>query len=508
MSLTNFWVYIGGLLAFCAALDKISTYNWKSIVAEPLTNLDRRTFTQYVAGNALTVYEKIFSKVILSWSFFFRSALITLGFAAISLWFLFYFFPHTFYAATSYVRSYLNSPNTYFATIFPVILFVLFDYICNGQTKYFLEIMRSSGSLSKFMMIGYADLVVTSSIGILSVSLSILIFSFFSLTVINKHSKVIINFTQPYDFHTFNTDLIESHKKEGNFLHVVSYKIPVTDFDRLLNEKEASVLQKYPIGLNRFTYINEDPGSEETYLIKQINQRGVVQSYWTDNIRAQDFLFFHNKEPKSLESACKLFANAGNNNRFRFQTLKGWDTELIFDSCKNQKSVELQLDLRVRQNAINYKKILASTLGNLITQVTDSLLTGFDSYLGFGPIELIDFQGSWNLNYGHWLIGKHLDTEARIEKFLENLWRLQNGGKRYLERGGYPWSTFFVVTLFTSMFIWLVIITCILLYPAIFILEKIAGEKRRIEVEKYPFTTIFLILFIYFLIYEIVVQVL
>jgi hypothetical protein len=515
MSLNNTWPFIMGLLTICVALDNISTQKWKSIIAQNLIIQDRATFTKYVAGNSLAIYEKIFSKVFLSWKFFIRSGLITLLFASIGIWFLYVFYPHTFFGATSYPRSYLNSPNAYFAAGIPIIIFILFDFLCNGQTKYFLEIMKSSGSLSKFIMIGYGDLVVTTSLGIVSITVSLYVFSFFSLTNINYNSKIVFDFSRPYDFKYFLSDKIKLHKENGDFMHVVTYAIPINDNNRKLNDKESRIVEKYPSSTDGKSFENKssvkfsnvDPQDEATYLIIGKNKSGITTEFYSDLERSGRVLISYEKKSENLESSCKNLSNLDNNKRFRIHILKGWDKTSIFNACKNKKSIELQLDFRVRQNSINYKKVLAYNLGHLITLLTESLLIGFNSYLYTSPVQIVESKNNWNSGYGHWLIGEGLVLERQLENIFLTHWKLLNGGYRFIETGGYPWSTFFVVTLFTSMFIWFVIIYCILLYPAIMLLERFAGKFKRIKIEKYPFTTIFLVFFVYLLIYEIFVVV-
>lgn len=502
MDLSTIFAMIGSLIALGPVLDKITTPTFKNLLYQNILLLNRRTFAVYVAGTALSVFERIFDRRFRSLRFLTRSALLTLVVSIFSLLFLYVYFPQTYYAATSYIRKSLEFGQNYPAAFLPVFIFFLFDYLCNGKTKLFLEMMKSSRGIGQCFVVGYSDLVVTHSIATLSLAISFTIFSYLCLTSPINSVAITLDFSRLHNYEEFSSDDVKHVRSLTNFLYRMGVALSYTKDDDALNQRDfelAKTHSKLPEG-GDIRYTRND----KFHLIQFVNSRGVVTKYITD----KDALNWSNlitvaANNSSDDQFCRRLSTSIQDAKFAFIVHRGWSESRIHDACRNGEQYKLDLDISVKPTGFDFKDAAGTMVGALVTLSVSSVTKGFPYYLSFGPVEIYKFHRAGADQY---YFADDQAPEAFIQAVLETAWRLRHGAYRVVENGGYPWSTFYVVTMLTSSFIWIVIVFTTLAYPPLWLLEKVGGQNRLFKLHDYPWSIIFLVVGTYIFVLLLIVR--
>lgn len=485
-------------------MDKIATESLKGRAYRDLLSLNRRSFAKYVAGTALSAFESVFDNKFRSVRFLLRSAVLTLLLSALSLAFLYFYLPQTYFGCTSYIRTSVYIGTNYLAVFSPIIIFVIFDYLCNGQTKLFLALMKSSPSFGAFLVIGYSDLVITTSIGVVSLSISFVVFSYLSLTSPITGVPITLDFSKLHGYEEHHVKAVEYSKSIGMSSYVVYATLKYTKNDATFNQRDFELVNKYPQFRDggKIVYARND----EVRTIRFMNKDGIITSFITDEgVLKDSALITMRSSEDGVEQFCRRVSSSIRDGKFGFILHRGWDESRVYNGCIKGETVETDIDLSVNVRGFNYKRVAADMAGSLIRLTLNSITGGFSDYLADGPIEIYNIHSHMRDPY---YIGDYKGPEAFIHNLLERAWRLRLGAYRVIEAEGYPWSTFFVVTLLTSFFIWVVIVVAALAYPVIWLIERFGGQEPLLKYSDYPFSVISIITASYitlvFLIYNLV----
>lgn len=506
---------LGAVFAAGAFLDKVAVRAFKERVADILLSANRRTFTTYVAGTSLAVYASVFAHNAASWRFLVRSVLLTLTFAALGLAFIRVYFPSTFFIATSSLRMEGFSTTTVLVVLPPLIVILLSDYLSNAQTKFFLSLMASSPSLSRFLTLGYADLVATASISIIGLSLAYCIFLFGAYQTSTADIKVILDFSKSEYFVdekskteigmpplavvpgerelpaemaippraggvAQNDDAVPALRR----VPALSVTIVQSEIDEALDAQDDRRIQAYPwLGGG---YYLEAYRRDRDRTVRLVNPRGVVETFMTTAV-LEEIRVVGGLNELNAQERCKELAHAIRDPHARFEVLQGWNPVRILEHCQKRERAELQLKLRVRDQEFRYRFATTEFAGALITLTLRSLTDGFKNYLFTGFTEPLLQSSNWSWNY---MVGDNKPLIEGMQTVFSAAWAMRHGHYRGLERNGYPWSTFYVAGLLTSLFIWIVIVFTAVLFPLVWVLERVAHQRTVIRIREFPFSVL------------------
>lgn len=381
------------------------------------------------------------------------------------------------------------------AVVAPLLVCIFFDILCNGQTKYFLSLMKTSGGLGRFVLIAYSNLTVTVSFAIIGASIASIVFAFLSLGVVNKNLILQFDFSRVKDLPMQKPRVSETiGNNDRNEFFLLGTSTVVTDLDLAHNIADCRIMQLNPDeipGIHMDCYNTTDK-----HLVQFTNRDSVVVRYISDDrLRPSDILVGVQKLGKdSFIDFCLRVSNAPRDVKFKMLVVDGWDEQEVFQACINKKKVKLTLDLAVKTSSMDIFELASTAMGSLVSHSLASITKGFDRYFSISPTWIMETDSNFRDNY---YIGDNKDPEANVQYVLIDLWQMRNGAGRYAERLEYPLSTLYIATLMTSAFIWGVIVLTALVYPAVWLNEKLASEYRAVKIEEYPFTTIAIIISAY-----------
>ncbi len=475
MDVIDFFTVIGTILGLGVALDRILPQTVNARWSRYLLQLDRKKFPNYVAGRALDIFDYLFSNNFFSKRFIFRSLLYSILFSIISLSFLYIYYPHTFFKAVSGILYVSEDSYNYPAMFLPIGIFLLCDYVCNGQTKYFLGLMRACDSVPKFLLLGYSDFIVTTSIGIFSIAIAAVVFVYLFLAQPIENVTLLLRFDDD-DARTKTATLMVSRDERTSSL----------------NELDRELVDAYP-GSEREHYLYHQSGSSDVdYRLIRVFDGESQASFLTDIYVRGGAYFDLTVYEKSNDAVCHDFAYAMEHAKSRFQ-LKGWDPEAVKDACKNNAGYRDDLEIIPKLYLFDYIGLFSSTGGDLIHYSLSSITEGFKGYYAVSATEFAAKKILWPPVY----INDNAREVSTFNDIFGHVWAHHFGSARAYVHNGYPWSTFFVVTLLTSVFIWVFIFFFILVYPFVWLLEKSSGEWQ-IRIREYPWTSVSVVCVLYF----------
>lgn len=510
----NALAIIGFFLTVGLAADQIAHRHVKEIAFDRITRAGRESIMYYVASFALDVFEYIFANRFNSIRFFSRSATYTLlGFFG-GIVFLYHFSPSTYVSATSTFRIFFTDNGYGIALgIVPLIIFILCDYVCNGQTRYFLQLMRQSDSMAKFVALGYGDLIVTISFGILSTCLAVLIYSYIftsvSTTTLNMHidfkyyagkALSLNQESEIVDIVNEESDEVNGESDEEERWRAAGYiivQVDRTDRELKIIESERHFIgrgyldsEEYKFKLNgkdivdrgRFYYILWNTG-EQTHFTRYRATRYPLRVY-------NAFTF------ESFLEACKKFSEEPMLEDFIFD-VRGWDAQEVAAACANGDAISKSIVFSPRYHLLDGRLIVTSTTGQLVQHILNSVATVFQAYYWIGGVDILRAGGLVEAVDEYSIVSSTGNITLHAYSLFYDEWAEANAGRRALENGGYPWSTLFTVTLLTSLFIWLALFVALLLYPAARLVGAHPAFSRFFDIENHPFTFLCLVISFY-----------
>lgn len=478
MSIEVILTLFAGIFAAGAFLDKVTTPSFRNRTGELLLVTNRQSFSAFVAGKAVIVYSAVFANRVNSWRFVSRSIVLTIVFIALGLIFLRFYFPQTYFSATSLFRNLPAEPINAWILIPPAILAILFDYVCNAQTKFFLTQMAASPSISRFLLLGYADLVSTATTAIIGLSIAYVAFlySAYQFSTINSS----ISLTFPVGKTKVATDDSMDDEQSG----LVVAKIAPTDRDRSLNKRDDVLLEAFPTPSGPMKL--EVKYFDGNRTVRHLNDRGVAESVISErNLTIGSGRYESQKKLPDRRIQCSSFAASVSEKHFHFTVLAGWNPQKIERHCLSFEPIDLALTFRLNDDDFRYSYAATSFAGNLITISLRSLTNRFKEYLGVGFIQPIYGHENWRWNF--W-IGDEKPYAQFSTSVLTTAFSYHNGAFRALQGNSFPWSTFYVASIFTSLFIWIVLIFTGFLYPIVWFLEKVTVFRNFIKPQDHPFS--------------------
>lgn len=364
---------------------------------------------------------------------------------------------------------------------------LVFDYLCNAQTKFFLSLMAASPNFSRFIAIGYADLASTACLAIigLSVAYASFLFSAYQLPIADVRIDL--------EFPTPNT--IKSQKQPSNVdkAGLVTAKIIPSEIDRMLNGFEDTVVNAHKPAAGTSGYLVRYIDGVRTTQFK--NERDVIEHFISERSLSLDSKKYEPSKNAGDYDACHEFANAINQPHFHFEVTRGWDTQQIAQNCRSATPTELHLTLRIKDDDFRYTYAATGFAGDLITLSLRSLVNGFRTYTSDSFTRPILFTENWSWNY--W-VGDNKQYTLFTNRLFATAWSYTNGGFRVLQTNGFPWSTFYVASIMTSWFIWIVLIFTAFLFPIVWIFERLATHTAMVRIRDHPFSSLALVTVVMF----------
>lgn len=468
---------LAGIFGGGAFLDKVTTPEFRTRTGDLLLSTNRKTFATFVAGTALRVYSAVFANRVNSWRFLRRSVLLTLVFVALGLFFLRLYFPQTYFAATASIRNLTYFPANTWIVAPPIVLMILFDFLCNAQTKFFLSLMASSPSITKFLVLGYADLVATACLAIIGLSISYTAFLF------SAYQLPTTDLTISLEFPKFKQQPATANPNPDEKSGLVIAKITPADLDRSLNGIDDYLLNTHrpPTGQPTLEVIY--PNGVRT--VRKLNERGIAEHFKSENKLTIKSGTFEPIQIIDRSDRCHAFATSATEQHFRFTIIKGWDTQKIEQSCTTHKPIDLNLAIAINDDDFRYSYAATNFAGELIALTLRSLTNRFNEYSMDGFIRPHYVYDNWRWNY--W-VGDDKPYILFSSQVLGTAWAYRNGGFRALQGDTFLWSTFYIASIFTSLFIWIVLIFTGILYPIAWFLERTAFLPTFIKPQVHPFS--------------------
>jgi hypothetical protein len=503
-------IAVGSFIAAGQLADQLGSRRLRVGALSFLRSARHLNWRRFVSQQAWRAYTKVYGNKSSSFQFQLRSGLIYLILFAGSLTFLYFFFPHQYQIVTS-VFAYGNTwqvAGWLTAAVLGMFLYIL----ANAQTLYFLEILKSAPTFFRFVLVAYADILITSSVALFGVPFLMLTTSVFA----TKGSQADVNITFQFEQHVRSTSL--------DLLNTYGSKISVEQQDQLIRSRD----EMFHLEVNFVV----EPSDKVMYLrdfdlTKKYIQNGIIpnaefdEKYNTLRVRDESgsiigfrerdlglkdsvstVEFLENKD--SVEDRrlrfCKDFSsNKSPDYPYVIYSMSGEQRFRLRKACEERDTVSLTIPVRINTDNVDYGGTYRFFLGSNLTDLLRSLGSGFQTYLALSPYSMLsptdNFGGWWHV---HRIGEVENRTAVAMDQALRSALFTELGGYNAILNNAFAAGTVNFAIMSTAAFNLLVIGFLLLFYPVYLVLHNFGSIARFTRLRKYPFTLLGLLTAAYF----------
>ena len=488
------------MVSIGAVADQLVTDSAKSRLGNFLLRVEHARWRQFIANMAYSSYVYVFSPAGTSRRFIQRSLMAYLLLSATSFIFLYVFFPSTFAEISSVFR--FGNSTEVFSWIVCCVLGSGIYVVANLQTLYFLDILKSSPSLFTFVLVAYADFLLTASIALFGVAGVMTFHTYNSVTSAGGEVPMQVSF---YDAAQTISDDNRPFFEESLGAEVAA---TLEDQKRAVTLKQAKLVY-----LRTRAYHKQEVADFEA-------MRAAIQSGSTDGLILADgnlrylrrAVIFPGDDEASAPSAqgALLVAVQGapdfkgqtcdgvhlgrGNHAYVNATLSREDLSKLINACKTSQSAIISPLLSYNVSKVDWTEMYTGYMLNGLNEMWYSLRSGFQSYLSVSPYRLLSEPDSaaWGASARN--VQSREDNPLRLNGGVLKILSTQNGSDFVHVVRSVPAGTMNFVILSTSVFLALVMSLAALTFPIVVSITRIAHYSSLVDIRRFPVTVTCIIL--------------
>jgi hypothetical protein len=376
--------------------------------------------------------------------------------------------------------------------------------VANAQTLYFLEILKTAPNFFRFVLVAYADFLITASIALFGVPILLTTYTF---GISNSGSTA---FGLEVDFKRLTVDPLQETLRSlaggkpesaptppnpdpDEFTVDFSFADPATNVAAMQADYEA-IQYAVKHGIIKGT---ETPRGKALALYNARGQlvsiREMGQPY---KGRVTSYLGYSKKVVNPKERFCREFSVQSSSRAGTYVVApKSADVaESILQACRTYQKVVITLPVKINTANVSYgtvyKKYLFFTLNDLIFSVA----SGFESYLTISPYAIFTTEANPSID-SIWItesysrldenLGARLFDEMMFDALLQ-----REGGNNLFSHFGLPGGTINFAIMSTAAFNLAVMSVFFVIYPLIKLSSKLDLLHRYLAFDKAPFTVV------------------
>ncbi len=479
---------ITGIIAVGVAADRYSTKQAKLRLGNWIGQAKTFDWHAFAADRSWLIYSKLFGSRSASKRFIITSFALYALLCLASFVFLYIFFYATFLAITSVWHFGTGSEQGWWSAC--MVLGGALYVLANAQTLYFLEILKTAPNFSKFILVAYADVLITISITIFGVPALMALYTYGASSTGSAILALNVDFRQLTDRPAsrartqLNGVHPGNHRSPANELpggFVVWFGFPdATDDLAQTNADYDAVLD----AMNR----GQAPGAT-------INERGViglssVLDFGISIVRGQpyrDLVISVNLGDDgsriTTDAFCRNFAS-GALGRSRVYTSSPRMADVatsLLHACLTRSTVNVRIPAAINYRSLSIARLYRTYLLVSLNDVTQSLPESLESYMAISPYSVIKVEDPsviWDVYRSYMSIVGH---GPAFDQMVLKAYVRQAGGTRAVMHRALPTGTINFAIISTGLFNLIVISVFLLLFPVVKIVGRVEVISRYVN---------------------------
>lgn len=489
--------FAGGKIA-----DSYATSTAKEKILRQIEATKNLRWHQFIAEKSYSLYANIFDSRGSTKQFLYRSILTYLLIVFVGILFLYILFPTTFVSATSIWQD--GSAIEIASWILCLLLGALVYVFANAQTLYFLEILKSSPSPFKFMLVAYADLLITASISVFCIPL-LSTLQTYTVTYLKDSdlqlelkfdrllTSPVIDMARMIDPTTSNKKLRSLVDETDNFLWFdVGYRYIESAKSEQISRSDFNLAKKAIAEGLMPAAISKDGTA-----IQYLNGQGDVTGYRTMTSEFSDTETTHFEMGKlsvddSIAKFCRDFVNGINSDRsFVKVDLSSTSKKEIISACLNEKTITVDVGSNYNTNNIDFSAVYNQYIFQSVGSIISDLTHPFSTYLNYSPVFMLADTNAMVWKHVHTIGDKETRGQIVFDKIMlkSRLW--SDGGYHWFRNRSIPVGTIHFAVMSTALFNMTVMLIYFFAFPAIRIIQSSDSIRKYLNLDDNPFTFAF-----------------
>lgn len=374
---------IGTSIGIAIFIGEVTADPRRRSLAAFLWRASRANWRARIARGVLSLYSKLFAPSSFTWRFIARS-LALYAFLVLASYIFLYAFFHETYVSVTYVLT-QSSPRHLAIWAICMLASGFVFIIANAQTLYFLQILKETPTHSKFFLVSYSDILVTSSITSIGVALVQVLYSYLLLTTASLSATV------QFDFAAGLQDGV-APPVEG-YPEPIDYAISISDDEQTYRMKKFSFPQMVRlVEANRgLSYEYEQSSGDIKYTGKRPYSNDDLEQPSREGVAYSDrgYIFDFKAEFENQLQVCERFLEPSNYQPIRSEFLLSDSQKIdLIDACVNYESYTLNIDYSYKGENLDFQNFLYSSIGDGVKSFTVSVSNLFYSYQMVDPTDV------------------------------------------------------------------------------------------------------------------------
>ena len=477
-------------------LDVYTTVEAKQKAAAALRRVHTNNWPKFVSRWSWWVYTRVFGKKSSSKRFIIRSGVLYFLLCLVSFGVLYVLFPTT----STQIRSVWQFGTTQeqlwwlAALLTGAPLYIL----ANAQTLYFLEILKTSPNFFKFLLVAYADLLITASVALFGLPLLMLIYSHGAISSSQGSVDVLLQFNNMVRSPVADTlKYLKNDMPDDELLKIVQASDKAMWFEVSFEARPtAEVLQQDKLDRQMATIAIKkgllDATVRKDGSIAMRDERGITTGYRPLELKFTDKVYsFETLEKITPQQArdrfCKRFPKSLDvGHGYMVPTITFDVSESITEACLSGKSTRVSIPVKFNYTNVDFGGMYLQLLYLTLTDLIDSVRSGFGSYLNVSPYAYLrTSNGTWE--HQHMMGEQDQRVEIAFDEMLLQNYFYEVGGYNWFVNRSFAGGTVNFAIMSTAAFTIIVMTVVFLLFPIVKVLERSVTLSKWISLDDSPF---------------------
>jgi hypothetical protein len=481
---------IATVIAAGKAADVYSTPKAKQIVGSWIAQAPHFDWHHFVAERSWFIYTTIFGAHSASLRFIITSSLLYILICLGSFLFLFLAFPSTYEAIAS-AWTYGTAPFKIWWLVAMVIgggLYVL----ANAQTLYFLEILKTAPNLFKFLLVAYADFLITASVSLFGIPILLTVHTF---GITHTDSSLI---SLKLDFSEIATPTTEeiTWRLSGRTQAPLpprshnSYEIKYSFVDPSLGiAAQEADFQAIKDAIQSGQAQGQEQSDGQSISLRNADEE-VIGSQERGKPFQGKLTIYNFDEEMSDNAFCHAVAlgmRRGTGTLTEFTASPSASQEIL-SSCLGAKTTSLDLAIRTKVDNIRWGRVYVKYLLITLAEMTTSISSGFNSYLSLSPYTMLIDNPLYLIRRKESSDSPRANAERAFDQIAYDLHTFKGGSRNVVLHNGVPAGSVNVAIMSTALFNLVVMSIFFVAYPLVKVASKYDVFATYVDFEKSPFT--------------------
>jgi hypothetical protein len=491
---------IGGIVAVGVIADRYSTDQSKLAVGSWIAQTRNFDWLEFVAQRSWLIYTRIFGSHSASKRFIMSSLSIYVALCAGSFIFLAAFFPSTYLGIMSVWR--FGSTGEQAWWVASMLAGGLLYTLANAQTLYFLEILKTAPNLFRFLLVAYADLLITASISLFGIP------AILTLQTIGISSTGAATLPLRVDFSRLTTGpepyagtrratrevAGQPSRPEpepfSGYLVRVGFQNPArdlaennADYDAALDAMRWGHAPGFSRGQDGSIVAGSLADIMGVHVVRGEPYRDYVLSVgMSDDLRTR----------LTREAFCRAFSSGAINGSRGYTISPRMDdvAATLLRACLAGTSADVEIPARINIASLDIGKLYRTNLFITLYAYTASIASSFQVYLSISPFSSLNVEDPSQLWDVYKTFPSIMSTRHLFDQMVMNAYLRRYGETRLIMHRGMPAGSISFAIMSTAVFNILVMSVFFISFPIVKLLGKQDIIKRYVTLEKAPFAVL------------------